>query len=271
MKNKNVFYSNELALWANFSGDYNPIHFEKSIASSMGFSDLVVHGMLAMLTLKNNVAQWSRRDENYRLDINLRKPVLVGEELCYKEEIEHNKLKVWLRSNSEIKYFTTTNKLDSNFFDIKPDFLKGYNELKVEHPYDDYNKFKTIFPECGSLWVALDALLFKYFIDNNEGNALAKETKDYLLAQPDFKEVKSVMQTTHNIDVSKNIHNFSASDLINLKVYTKGIDVNRTNNSVYGSIETYALINNVVILIQRMGLVTTTVNKRGNLEINTEN
>lgn len=38
--------------WANFSGDFNPIHFDENKARQIGLNNLAVHGMLAMLPLK---------------------------------------------------------------------------------------------------------------------------------------------------------------------------------------------------------------------------
>lgn len=42
--------------WANYSGDFNPIHFDAAAARRMGADSIVVHGMLAALPLKQ--AAW---------------------------------------------------------------------------------------------------------------------------------------------------------------------------------------------------------------------
>ncbi|MES2939463.1 MAG: MaoC family dehydratase [Pseudomonadota bacterium] len=42
----------EVSAWAQFSGDYNPIHFDLHKARSAGLDGLVVHGMLASLPIK---------------------------------------------------------------------------------------------------------------------------------------------------------------------------------------------------------------------------
>jgi hypothetical protein len=47
------FCSESVQTWADYSGDYNPIHFDEKVAdAAIGKGGRVVHGMLAMLPLK---------------------------------------------------------------------------------------------------------------------------------------------------------------------------------------------------------------------------
>lgn len=49
----NYHYSlNDAERWAEFSGDYNPIHFDLQQAQHLGQVQLTVHGMRAMLDIK---------------------------------------------------------------------------------------------------------------------------------------------------------------------------------------------------------------------------
>lgn len=43
--------------WAEFSGDFNPIHFDLDAAKSAGAERLIVHGMLALLPIKQEMSE----------------------------------------------------------------------------------------------------------------------------------------------------------------------------------------------------------------------
>lgn len=51
------FSQEQIAGWARLSGDYNPIHFDEDRAHSVGLSDIVVHGMLPLLHIKQEISQ----------------------------------------------------------------------------------------------------------------------------------------------------------------------------------------------------------------------
>jgi acyl dehydratase len=47
-----AFTEHDIAHWARFSGDFNPIHFDLEAARAAGAGTLIVHGMLAVLAAK---------------------------------------------------------------------------------------------------------------------------------------------------------------------------------------------------------------------------
>jgi len=55
--NQIAFGMPEVRRWAEFSSDFNPIHFDAEQARNAGLDDLVVHGMLALLPVKQAVSQ----------------------------------------------------------------------------------------------------------------------------------------------------------------------------------------------------------------------
>ncbi len=46
--------------WAEFSGDFNPIHFDLAHAHKVGMNKLIVHGMLALMPIKQMLARDGR-------------------------------------------------------------------------------------------------------------------------------------------------------------------------------------------------------------------
>ena len=50
------FNQNDLVKYAKASGDFNPIHFDKEFAKTMGLDNVIVHGMLIMAHLGKSIA-----------------------------------------------------------------------------------------------------------------------------------------------------------------------------------------------------------------------
>jgi len=50
------FNQNDLVKYAKASGDFNPIHLDKEFAKTIGLDNVIVHGMLIMAHLGNNIA-----------------------------------------------------------------------------------------------------------------------------------------------------------------------------------------------------------------------
>ena len=55
-KNIGPFNQNDLLEYAKASGDFNPIHLDKEFAKTMGFDNVIAHGMLIMAHLGKNIA-----------------------------------------------------------------------------------------------------------------------------------------------------------------------------------------------------------------------
>lgn len=50
------YSAHDVEKWAAFSGDYNPIHFDKGMASSYGMTACPIQGMLALADVKNKIS-----------------------------------------------------------------------------------------------------------------------------------------------------------------------------------------------------------------------
>ena len=55
-KNIGPFNQNDLVKYAKASGDFNPIHLDKEFAKTMGFDNVIAHGMLVMAHLGKSIA-----------------------------------------------------------------------------------------------------------------------------------------------------------------------------------------------------------------------
>jgi hypothetical protein len=71
-----LHYSQQDArLWAAFSGDYNPVHFDKAWVKSQGGSRLSIHGMRALLDVKRFISPEVRRSPFLKCTVRLRRPL----------------------------------------------------------------------------------------------------------------------------------------------------------------------------------------------------
>jgi len=69
--------------WAQFSGDRNPIHFDLAHARAAGVDALIVHGMLAMMPMKQALSQAKPPAGWTKFRALLRKPVAHGQNVVF--------------------------------------------------------------------------------------------------------------------------------------------------------------------------------------------
>lgn len=164
------FDLDDVRQWAEFSSDFNPIHFDRDSANTAGLKDLVVHGMLVLLPIKRALAQRAREE---RL-------VVPG----------------WMRFNALFRHPVAHN--ESTLLTMRPgrrgglDFrLDGAREdaerfrgslVPVDDPVravalnaaergptralqcDDSARFARSYPDIDEGWLALDAIVFSDFM-----------------------------------------------------------------------------------------------------------
>lgn len=73
------FNSSDIASWARFSGDYNPVHFFHESARLVGSPEIIVHGMLPLVHVKqaicNEFLQATIQPKWFRIACRFRLPV----------------------------------------------------------------------------------------------------------------------------------------------------------------------------------------------------
>lgn len=149
--------------WANFSGDYNPIHFNLEYAQSVQSEHIVVHGMRAMLDMKRSLSE-SLLDrlpiaDFFRFSARLRKPMHCDRpyRLCVTEEGERFNGKMQdIHDNSEC--------LTARLFPIiQPS--KTLTFQAGSHWISSSETLMELFPGCADSpeehWSFWDAMLFQ--------------------------------------------------------------------------------------------------------------
>lgn len=198
------FSESQLLKWAQFSGDFNPIHFDIARARQAGSEGIIVHGMLALLEVKQAVdklhaqrAQGVWRSMKARLKLPLQQNALYHLSVTESARLKKFAVRAGDGRDDLIQgSFTTTPPLIAGpaiqTVVLAPDQLKDRIEL-----------FSKSFPGISSLWIALDAIVFSNFICSEIPYESAKQQHmDHGAAnQRDLMGRALTVQTFHTMSV----------------------------------------------------------------------
>ena len=184
--------------WAGFSGDHNPIHFDREAARRLGADDVVVHGMIPMVIAQEHLYQ-ELREHTARVGwadckIRLKRPIQKDQPV-----------RLVTRPTSAGVRFSVTNALgDEQFFlgsferfTARPMPLPNGPpgertvslpsfSLAASYLRERNTEFRRVFPEAQSPWVSFSATLFSEFLTRNlqrlEATAMSVRTAPRLFA-----------------------------------------------------------------------------------------
>jgi acyl dehydratase len=81
-ENSRVVVREDVAAYAEASGDRNPLHLDDEVARGGGFPGIIAHGMLTMGHLVSSLIGWAGEDSSLaRVRVQFRAPVLMGDTL----------------------------------------------------------------------------------------------------------------------------------------------------------------------------------------------
>lgn len=95
-----TFTREQIARYAEASGDRNPIHLDDAFARSVGLPGVIAHGMLQMGLLANLAVEAAGGDPRRvrRLAVRFAGMVLPGDEITFGgERLEDGRLELWAR------------------------------------------------------------------------------------------------------------------------------------------------------------------------------
>ena len=192
---------NDAEQWAAFSGDYNPIHFDLQWARKLGSERLTVHGMRAMLDMKQALSEALRPASSdvhfFRFSARLRQPVRC--DLDYRLDIattEHQASGRLLDECNNENCFSAK-LLPAASFDIT-DAAAPIQRLERR----DVEVLGRRFPGDPLLqWSFLDALLFQRVVSSAQILSAIKQRLPAMQARTliDVFAQLSVVQTHHDV------------------------------------------------------------------------
>lgn len=228
------FNKKSLEEWANFSGDFNPIHFDENKARQIGLNNLAVHGMLAMLPLKQYTADSfiKGQSDGFVWRSSLRYPLDIDKDYQLLLKNSENKISFTLHDmelakkyfigsmhkstfNEEIRQFNFS---DTQIFSIDPELIK-----------EKQHEFKATFANVSLLWIFFDALLFSLFISKHATELCVQKFKEFMGNQEQFiGDNVLFLHTNHQVYVSPQISQLNIEKVLDNINY--GVMINDTTN-----------------------------------------
>jgi hypothetical protein len=167
--NKFSFGISSVEEWAQFSSDYNPIHFNLEYATASGLDGLIVHGMLALLPVKQAVScEYVQQNGEavgwMKFRALFRNPIPHDELIILVTKPSDAGLSFRLcAAESKHEHFRGTyNHIEVPTAQIanNGDALQFRTRLAADHA----RRFTEFYPKYQERWIALDATIFSEFI-----------------------------------------------------------------------------------------------------------
>jgi hypothetical protein len=259
------YNSDDLRKWAAFSGDYNPIHFEREAAARLGLQDIVVHGMLAMLPLKSTLDSVSvdLYPRGARWTASLLNPVPLGSPSHVEFErsgTTGGKAAFSLSSGAGGARFIKGSVLPAVFDEIALAEKGETTLVPANEVAEKAKEFRADYPDISKLWVFLDALIFYLYVKRNSANVFAVEIRDYLARAGNGQELSRsdllVVHATHTVTISPQLlRRPLAEPLPRVEYGARGKDMIQNAGALYGVVEFSVYLDGEPGLVIEMGLM----------------
>lgn len=256
------FGSEAARTWADYSGDYNPIHFDERIAeAATGKGGAVVHGMLAMMPLKTSQSalfweddgwlQWTAmlrqampQGFSYVMDFRVAQP---GRKVRFKLSAM-NDIEAKITGHCSVVGFDPAHYTD--FQRVVVDPVEARAELE---------RFSMLFPEVSPAWIAIDAMVFSRYIRLHAEAIFRNELARH------FGDTRSDVVSTGQLIIMQTVHTdtFDRSLLADLKDVSIGTfayayaktDELLSNDSLFATIDIPVWIDGVLVQVVQIGLM----------------
>jgi hypothetical protein len=255
------FKQKELQSWADYSGDYNPIHFDDVVAKAIGQKGVVMHGMLAMLPVKTMHSElaWSSDGwiEWYAM-LREAMPLLSDYQLDSRivEPMREVRFKLTSTEDAQLKISGRCVAID---FDPDPYTTRQRVILPINEAKQTLQDFSSRFPSAYAAWIAIDAMIFSRYIRHHADKVFQDAVKRIITEKNiDFIAPESVvaMQTRHHDIFCKEL--LQEYDLNKLECFEYAYyitDEILTRDSVFLMVEIPVWINGKLLQVVQIGLM----------------
>ncbi len=247
-----IFDTDRIEKWANFSGDYNPIHFEADAAAAVGSVGKIAHGMLVLMFVKQALSETmiaSRQDGRALLCVKswFRGPVPQNRRVTVGIDSRPADARYSVRGDDDgERYFQGSLTQASTFEDavwpmiypIEPQWLA-----------EKWEYFLGSFPQMTSPWIFIDALLFSLFIEKHSESLLQG-----VIEKP--AKVRFTVQTSQRLCFDPvALADLSPDDRLNLSYSYKQSNGLVDGNRVLSSVSLAAFSGDRQVLQSEIGLL----------------
>lgn len=233
--------------WADFSGDYNVIHFDSEMARKIGASGPVVHGMLALLYIKQaaeiELDKFQPRHMWRRFNALFRNPIPQGTTVAL-DIVNKTDGVGFLLNQEDSACFKGTHGVTTP---LSPDENKPEpTVVDADYARDQYDKFRKNFPLITDSWIFLDGFVFSEFFRGEFPKLAAQQNE------------KLTVQISHRVSFSPELLQsaFSSEKPFPRIAYTvKSPDVISQESSEFGVFEVDVIVANQFAMRVEIGLL----------------
>lgn len=260
------FQSGAVRSWAEFSGDFNPIHFDLDRANQAGSDKIIVHGMLPLMYAKQEVTQAHllAGDDGAALSIKalLKRPVKLADDYAIHVKASSNGGRF---SISECASSSTavqgTYASEINPAEVRSDASR---RLLVGSVSDRLSRFAVDFPSISCLWIAFDGIAFSEFLRSEIPFQLAKSMGMTGLAEDQSALMAQALtvQTSHRCRVApswvRKKFGDDSSDL-SLDIHVQDpVALNTSDSELLASIDLDVYVDQELAISSEIGLMMKT-------------
>jgi hypothetical protein len=258
--------------WAEFSGDFNPVHFDVKRAAALGLRDVPVHGMRVMLDIKSVLFNRAVLPHPLFYKAALRSPVLRGGRYSLSVEAKKNGQTYALVDALDQRVCITGMMRPASPEQLSA--IHGAQEAAGAIPWHSFvitraelidaaARFAACEPESSEPWLLLDALLFSKLLgDAGLFIKAARHMSGCGLASADeLMQRAVVLQTHHSTLIPEAVQRLSLSadggfagiDVIDCRIHEPIIDGNAADGFVF-EVSLDAWARDILLLRTTVGL-----------------
>lgn len=255
--------------WAAFSGDYNPVHFDLEHAQAAGLGGLIVHGMLALLPVKQALsrslgATQPSSEPWIKFRAVFRNPIPCGKESLLSLRGHGPKLEFRVRA-TEFEQEQFRGSLARIAAPRDETGTPGQAEaLDRAGLAQRIRKLATVLPGLEECWIALDAIVFAEFVRRKIGDIEAQVVPMLKASSDGRAHGAAVYQLSHAVSFRGDLLHRLPSELEQLQPLTyrlpASVDATYANGQAVGTIEVPVFDASGLLMSVEIGLMAKTVN-----------
>lgn len=212
------FCQEQISGWARLSGDYNPIHFDEDRARGAGLSDIVVHGMLPLLHIKQKISNsiaLSGATEWLTVKTVFRQPVLRHMQHVLDIESRGSRSRFSLcatQDGVEVmsgRIFAVNQSVNStemvDSFTVDTELYRQKKAIFLE-----------IYPGFEKAWLLVDAITFSQFLENEIPFSLVKNQLELrgVANQAELMKSALTVQTSHTLTIEPSFYAQKTAEMV---------------------------------------------------------
>lgn len=257
------FDSADIERWADFSGDRNPIHFDPQAAARLGAADVVVHGMLVLLPVKQHLSQLisAGADDWLQFKAMLRTPVPRGSGLQL--AVRDRTIRTSFRLASD------DGDSEHMLGDIRRIAPPTWESSAPEHVIDaaavaeQLDSFRTSFGTGCPCWIGLDAIVFGDFISRRIGQVLADTgvASGPASGNGDAPRIEDItehvlIQISHRTAFSADIAHIDSGRVGEIRYQVDHASITHEPGGAFGTLDLGVTVDGTHLMTIELGLMT---------------